>query len=64
MISYRLFLLERNRFVRAETLRAEDDARALEEAFRRAGTYQVEIWRGDRRLARIVPGSTLLHPVY
>jgi hypothetical protein len=61
MKEYRIFLLDGNRFVRAEVVRASDDCAAAAEARRRTHSLQAELWQGRRRVGKILPGSELLH---
>ena len=56
--TYRAYLLDaRNRIIRAEVLDVSADDEALAAAAAFTAENDVEVWRGDRRLARIARGG-------
>lgn len=61
---YRIYLLDGPNFVRVESFRAEDDLQAYVKARQRTGKHQVELWCGERRLAKLVNGSSMGHAIH
>jgi hypothetical protein len=56
--TYRAFILDdQNRIVRAEVLSAADDEAAIDAARPFWEDADLEIWRGSRRIARVLKGG-------
>lgn len=63
MDTYRAFILdENNRIVRAEVLSATSDEAAMAAARPFWLESEIEIWRGSKRIARVLKGGELAHP--
>ncbi|BCJ91607.1 hypothetical protein IZ6_23420 [Terrihabitans soli] len=63
MDTYRAFILnERNQIVRAEILEASDDEAAFAAARPFWQEADLEIWRGSRRVVRVLKGGQTVAP--
>lgn len=61
MRSYRLkFLDPLNSAIQARDFQSQDDLEALAVAERACLTHDIEIWQGDRRVARVKKGNAPL----
>lgn len=58
MHTFRAFIFdEKNRIVRAEVLNAKSDDEAVAKAMPFAEDSDIEVWRGNRLIARLLKGG-------
>jgi hypothetical protein len=64
MVQYELRFLDlKDKAVIVRAYWASDDLRALSEAERQSVTHTIEVWEGNRRVARVKKGNIAATPI-